>query len=89
MPKNKKLALNSGIKTNQVLTNDDEVCIPCLSSILLAVQALFTSSYISLPAYISCEMLLIRQDKILKYGKLSGIQKIKCCFYGQLLKMLE
>ena len=27
-PKNKKLALNSGIQTNQILTNDDEVCIP-------------------------------------------------------------
>ena len=37
MPKNKKLALNSGIQTNQILTNDDEVCIPRLSSILLAV----------------------------------------------------
>ena len=35
--KNKKLALNSGIETNQILTNDDEVCIPRLSSILLAV----------------------------------------------------
>ena len=34
MPKNKKLALNSGIQTYQILTNDDEVCIP---SILLAV----------------------------------------------------
>ena len=37
MPKNKKLALNSGIQTNQILINDDEVCIPRLSSILLAV----------------------------------------------------
>ena len=35
--KEKKLALNSGIQTNQILTNDDEVCIPHLSSILLAV----------------------------------------------------
>ena len=34
---NKKLALDSGIQTNQILTNDDEVCIPRLSSILLAV----------------------------------------------------
>ena len=34
---NKKLALYSGIQTNQILTNDDEVCIPRLSSILLAV----------------------------------------------------
>ena len=32
-----KLALNSGIQTYQILTNDDEVCIPSLSSILLAV----------------------------------------------------
>ena len=37
MPKNKKLALDSGIQTNQILTNNDEVCIPYLSSILLAV----------------------------------------------------
>ena len=38
MPKkNKKLALDSGIQTNQILTNDDEVCIPSLSIILLAV----------------------------------------------------
>ena len=35
---NKKLALNSGIQTNQILTNDDEVCIPRLSGILLAVK---------------------------------------------------
>jgi hypothetical protein len=31
------VALNSGIQTYQILTNDDEVCIPSLSSILLAV----------------------------------------------------
>ena len=36
-PKNKKLALNLGIETYQILTNDDEVCIPSLSSILIAV----------------------------------------------------
>ena len=35
---NTKLALNSGIQTNQIFTNNDEVCIPRLSSILLAVQ---------------------------------------------------
>ena len=29
--------LNSGIQTYQILTNDDEVCMPSLSSILLAV----------------------------------------------------
>ena len=32
------MALNSGIQTNQMLTKDDEVCIPRLSSILLAVK---------------------------------------------------
>ena len=31
------LALNSGIQTNQILTNDDEVCITSLSNILLAL----------------------------------------------------
>ena len=31
------MALDSGIQTNQILTNDDEVYIPRLSSILLAV----------------------------------------------------
>ena len=36
MSKNKKLALNSGIQTYQILTNNDEVCIPSLSSIILA-----------------------------------------------------
>ena len=39
MPKrNKKLALKLGIQTYQISTNYDEVCIPNLSSILLAVQ---------------------------------------------------
>ena len=37
MPKNRKLTLNSGIQTYQILTNDDEVSIPSISSILLAV----------------------------------------------------
>ena len=41
MPKNKKLALKLGIQTYQILTNDDEGCIPSLSSILLAVTNLF------------------------------------------------
>ena len=35
--KNQKLVLDSGIRTYQILTNADEVCIPSLSSILLAV----------------------------------------------------
>ena len=33
----KKMTLNSGIQTNKILINNDEVCIPRLSSILLAV----------------------------------------------------
>ena len=42
MPKKiKKLAINSGIQTYQILTNDDEVFIPSLSSILLAVHTYF------------------------------------------------
>ena len=36
------MALNSGIQTYQILTNDDEVCIPSLSSILLAVCTYYT-----------------------------------------------
>ena len=35
--KNEKLALKLGIQTYQILTNDDEVCIPSLSSIFLGV----------------------------------------------------
>ena len=41
--KNKKLALKLGIQTYQILTNDDEACIPSLSSILLAVPRGFIS----------------------------------------------
>ena len=38
MTKNKKLALKLGIQlTYQILKKDDEVCLPSLSSILLAV----------------------------------------------------
>ena len=38
MPKkHKKLALELGIQTYQTFATDDEVCIPSLSSILLAV----------------------------------------------------
>ena len=37
MQRNRKLALDSELQTYQILTNDDEVYIPCLSSILLAV----------------------------------------------------
>ena len=37
MPKNKKLALKLEIQTYQILKRDNEVCIPGLSIILLAV----------------------------------------------------
>ena len=43
--KNKKLALTLGIQTYQILTNDDEVCIPSISSILLAVQGIVTVEF--------------------------------------------
>ena len=36
--KNKKFALRLGIQTYQIMTNDDEVCIPSISSILIAVK---------------------------------------------------
>ena len=36
-----KLALNSGIQTSQILTTNDEVCIPSLSSILLDLSKTF------------------------------------------------
>ena len=39
----KKLALKLGILTYQILTNDDEVCIPSLSSIILAVTTVLLS----------------------------------------------
>ena len=39
MPKNKNFALKLGIQIYQILNNNDEVCIPSLISILLAVQA--------------------------------------------------
>jgi hypothetical protein len=47
MPKknNKKLALNSEIKTYQILTKDDEVCIPIPSSIYLAVPCTQKSTW--------------------------------------------
>ena len=41
MPKNENLALKLGIQTYQILANDDEVCIPSLSSILLAVPVTY------------------------------------------------
>ena len=44
MPKNKKLALNSGIQANQILTNDYEVYFSRLSSILLALLGLLRTN---------------------------------------------
>ena len=44
MPKSKKLALNSGIQTYQILTNDDKVCISSLSSSILAVFKTYRSN---------------------------------------------
>ena len=41
----KKLALKLGIQTYQILTKDDEVSIPSLSSILLAVFMLSFAIY--------------------------------------------
>ena len=44
LQENKKLALELGIQTYQILTKDDEVCISSLSSIFLAVlRILFLS----------------------------------------------
>ena len=48
--KNKKLALNSGKQTNQILSNDDEVCIPRLSSVFLAVPQMRESPLDNLTA---------------------------------------
>ena len=48
MPKNKKFTLSTGVLTNQILTNYDEVCNPSLSSILLAV---FPMTFCSIIVY--------------------------------------
>ena len=40
----KKIALKLGIQTYQILTNDDEVCIPSLSSILLGCNLILLHS---------------------------------------------
>ena len=46
------MALKLGIQTYQILTNDDEVCIPSLSSILLAVQSFWLHEYRKQSGYI-------------------------------------
>ena len=40
------MALKLGIQTYQILTNDDEVCIPSLSSILLAVKRKLPNNFL-------------------------------------------
>ena len=50
------MALKLGIQTYQILTNDDEVCIQSLSSILLAVKALL-------------EILVLRRDNRKRNGQ--------------------
>ena len=42
--KKKKLALKLGTQTIQILTSNDEVCIPSLSSIISAVRSLLSST---------------------------------------------
>ena len=44
MPKNKKLALKLGIQTYQIFIKDDEVFIPSLSTIFLAVHCIMSVS---------------------------------------------
>ena len=75
MPKkNKKLALNSGIQTYQILTNDDEVCIPSLSSILLAIQTLFQKLFhpIVLPFHARVASLLLTSLPFLVIAKIEA-----------------
>ena len=51
---------NSGIQTCQILTNDDEVCIPSLSSILLAVSHpfLLLITGFAFPVFLNAECIL-------------------------------
>ena len=44
MLKRQEIGFKIGKQTFQILTNDDEVCIPSLSSILLAVKAVYSQS---------------------------------------------
>ena len=57
-----KLALNSEIQTYQMLTINDEVCIPSRSSILLAVQKL-----IIMETFLSLIMIKAMFRKIFAY----------------------
>ena len=49
--KNKKLALELGMQTYQIFRNDDEVCIPSISNILLAV---LPRGWLLLLVYLPC-----------------------------------
>ena len=62
--KSKKLALKSGIQAYKILTNDDEVCIPSLSSNLVAVHALVLYSFCGKIIWVEkCESCIV-QGKI-------------------------
>ena len=60
MPKKQKLNLKVGIQTYQILTNNDGVCIPSLSSILIAVPCTQLESqqdinkFVPLPSSAQC-----------------------------------
>jgi hypothetical protein len=51
-PKHKKLALRLGIQTYQTLTSNDEVCIPSLSNILLAVLDFLTHCLLHITTFL-------------------------------------
>ena len=58
MPKKDKiLALNSGILTNQSFTNDDEVCIPRHSS-TYSLSCMYSIQYFEIIYDASCNLIL-------------------------------
>ena len=73
--KNKKMALNSGIQTNQILTNNDEVCIPRLSSIFLAVTEGVSVEEQNFPGKeIECHLAVVIQLYISTYFCISDVE---------------
>ena len=68
MPKNKKLALKLGIQTYQILTKDDEVCFPSLSSIFLAVSVSSTGPLYYSRAHISNIKSILDHWEAVKYS---------------------
>ena len=69
--KDKKLALKLGIQTYQILTNDDELCIPSISSILLAVVRHLVAKNLFILS------ILLRKSLSLLSGSLEGTEKHK------------